>query len=103
MQMRLWLFTLLGFTSVGLGVLVYVIPSDLGRFFGGCLLAVGAMNILFHRSFGRKVFGSGRSMRPPIISRFWGQVGQPGAQLLYLGIGIILSVAGGVLIVKSIL
>jgi hypothetical protein len=100
--MRIWLFTFLGVIALGLGVLVYVIPSDGDRFFGSCLLAFGAMNALFHRRLGRQVFKQGRSMPPDMVRRFWEIGGERGTQLLYLGIGLILSAAGGVLIIKSL-
>jgi hypothetical protein len=100
--MKLWLFMFLGFIAVGLGVLGCVIPSDGARFLGGCLVAFGAMNTLFYRRLGSQVFKEGRSMPPDIVRRFWEIGGERGTQLLYLGIGIILSTAGGVLIIRSL-
>jgi hypothetical protein len=101
MQVNRWLVPQLAFITVGIGWLVYVIPPP-GRLEGGFLFAVGAMNVLFHRRFGRQVFVRGRSMKPKIVSRFWEYGGERGAQLLYLGIGMILAAAGCALLIKSV-
>jgi hypothetical protein len=82
--------------------LVMVIPSGphLNRLFGACLIGVGAMNALLYRRIGRQHFKQAHSMSP-VISNFWKRIGQDGTQLLYLGIGIILAVAGLFLLIRS--
>ena len=86
-----WVVILLVVIAAGVSWLLYWIPPSLGRLPGGFLLAVGALNILLHRRIGRQTFGWARLM-PPVVARFWGCGGEKGAQLLYLGIGIILAV-----------
>ena len=83
-----------------IGLLV-VIPSEpqSNRFFGACLIAAGAMNVLLHRRIGRQLFRQVHS-RSPLISNFWKRMGQDGIQLLYLGIGIILAAAGLFLLIR---
>jgi hypothetical protein len=71
------------------------------RFAGVFFLIVGAMNILFHRRFGRQVYTRGHS-GPPFVAKVWDAGGEKGAQLLYLGIGIILAVVGCVLLIESV-
>jgi len=71
------------------------------RFGGECLLLIGAMNILFHRRFGRQVYTRGNT-GPPFVAKFWDSGGEKGAQLLYLGIGIILALVGCVLLIESV-
>ena len=70
------------------------------RFGGGFFLAIGAINIVFHRSIGRQAYGKVQS-KPPFISKFWEVGGEKGAQLLYLGIGIICAVVGCVLLIAA--
>jgi len=84
--------------AAGMSWFVYAVPPS--RLAAGFLLAIGAMNILFYRRFGRQIFGWAHSM-PSIVARFWERGGEKGAQLLYLGIGIILAVAGCILLIKS--
>jgi hypothetical protein len=59
------------------------------------------MNILFHRRFGRQVYTRGQAS-PPFVAKVWDAGGEKGAQLLYLGIGIIFVVVGGVLLIESV-
>lgn len=104
MQMRSaagrWLVALLIVIAAGVSWLLYQIPPSLGKLPGGFLLAIGAVNILLHRRIGRQIFGWAHSM-PPVVARFWECGGEKAAQFLYLGIGIILAVGGGVLLIKS--
>ena len=95
-----WLVPLLAVISAGVGFLAYHVPPSGRRLGGGFLLAIGAMNILFHRKIGRQVFDRAHSMRP-IVARFWDYGGEKGTQLLYLGIGVILAIAGCVLLIES--
>jgi len=102
MQMKQWLFAQLGFIAFGISFLVYVIPPP-GRLEGGFFLAIGAMNIVFNRRLGRQVFNQSRFMRSNSVRKYWDIGGERGSQLLYLGIGFILSAAGCVLVMKSFL
>jgi hypothetical protein len=83
-----------------IGLLV-MIPSESqsNRFFGACLIAAGAMNVLLRRMIGRQLFRQVNSSSP-LISNFWKRMGQDGIQLLYLGIGIILAAAGLFLLIR---
>jgi len=95
-----WVVALLVVIAAGVSVLASRLPPDMSRFAGGFFLAIGAMNILFHRRFGRQVYGRAHSMSP-FVSKFWDVGGEKGAQLLYLGIGIIFAVVGCVLLIRS--
>jgi len=95
-----WVVALLLVIAAGVSWLLYRIPPSVGRLPGGFLLAIGALNILLHRRLGRQIFAWGHSMSP-IVARFWERGGETGAQLLYLGIGLILAVAGCVLLIRS--
>ena len=85
----------------GVSFLAYRVDPSGRRLGGGFFLAIGAMNILFHRRFGRQAFGRGHSMRL-IVARFWDYGGEKGAQLLYLGIGVIFAIVGCVLLIESV-
>jgi len=94
------IFALLVIIAVGVTWLVSVVPPSLSKFFGGCLIAAGALNILLHRRSGRQTFEMTRTMSP-FIANFWERIGKEGAQVLYFGIGIVLALAGTFLLVKS--
>jgi hypothetical protein len=70
-------------------------------FFGGALLAIGVLNILFHRRFGRQVFRRSIS-NPPFFGNIWSPIGERGVQLFYLGVGIVLAVIGSVFMIVGI-
>jgi hypothetical protein len=95
---RFWLGGLLVAITAGVGFLVSRVPSDGWKLGGVFLLTMGAVNILLHRRVGRQVFVHAQSM-PAIVARFWQCGGEDGAKFLYLGIGIILFIAGCVLLV----
>ncbi len=84
-----------------IGLLVAV-PSEphSDRFFGACLIGAGCMNVLLHGNIGRQHFKQVH-WRYAVVSNFWKRIGQGGLQLLYLGIGIILAVAGLFLLIRS--
>ena len=96
---NLWLTAVLVAIAAGVCWLLYQTPPSLDRLTGAFLLAIGILNIVLHRRIGRQIFGWAHSM--PTVARFWECTGQEGAQLLYLGIGIILAVSGAVLVIKS--
>jgi hypothetical protein len=85
---------------VAMILLVSAIPANLSGFFGGVLIALGIMNVLFYRRFGQHILNSSRKMSP-FISGFWSRVGKEGSQLLYLGIGIVLAIGGFALLIKA--
>jgi hypothetical protein len=92
---------LLVLICAGIGGLLFKIPSDSYRFLGTCLIAVGIFNALLHKTFGRQTYEWAHSM-PKFVTGFWDTIGKEGAQFLYLGIGVILIVAGVVLLIKSL-
>ncbi len=94
------LIALLIFIAAGVTGLLFVVPSGGSRFFGTCLVAIGAFNVLLHKTFGRQIFDWTRSM-PSFVAKFWGFIGKEGAQFLYLGIGTVLAAAGLFLLIKS--
>ena len=95
----------IGFLAVLAAWMVYMLYVELhlpggGKFLGGSLLAVGALNALFYKKTGRKFFAKTQSSRP-FVAGFWARIGEQGCQLLYLGIGIILAAGGCVLLIMG--
>lgn len=68
-----------------------VSPRDCGA---ECAL----LNVLFYKSTGRKFLAKTQSSRP-FVARFWARSGEIGTQLLFLGIGVILAIAGCILLI----
>jgi hypothetical protein len=97
---KCWVVALLMLIVAGVGFIASRLPPDMDRFGGGFFLLIGAMNILFHRRFGRQVYAQGHTGLP-IVAKFWDSGGEKGAQLLYLGIGIAFAVIGCVLLIES--
>jgi hypothetical protein len=85
------------------GVLLFLsmIPPDSNNVVGVFLVLIGIMNVVFHRRFGGQSYMWSRSM-PNFGFRFWEHIGPDGAESLYLGIGIILIVAGSVYLMLGI-
>ena len=77
-------------------------PFPDSKIFGWFFLAVGALNLLFYKRIGREFYARTQSRRP-FVAKFWVRVGEKGLQVLYLGIGIIFAVAGGVVIAVGFL
>ena len=90
---------LLVFISFGVVVLLRELPAESYRFFGTCLVVSGAVNLLFHKRFGSQNYQWARSL-PPFGGDPWRRIGIAGAQFLFLGIGIILSCIGTILLLK---
>ena len=65
-------------------------------------MVFGAFNVLLHRRFGRIYFKWGQ-VAPALGFDFWNCIGEDGAQLLFLGIGIILVAAGSLLLIRPLL
>jgi hypothetical protein len=97
---RYWLLLFLVGVAGGVTWLVCELPRGLGGGPGGCLVAVGVLNILMRRRIGRIIIRRSHSM-PSAVARFWESAGERGAQLLYVGIGTILILAGFVALAKS--
>ena len=92
------LFVLFGLVSVVFVAFLFVLPSSESGFVGASLVAGGALYILLHRISGRWAHKQGRAI--PGVSDLWSNLGVEGAQLLYLGIGVIVIAAGCILLAK---
>ena len=87
--------------GVWMAFVLYVIlssPLQGTKFLGGFLLAIGALNIGLYKKTARKFFVMAQSGRP-FVAKFWARIGEREGQLLFLGFGIVLTVAGCVLLV----
>jgi hypothetical protein len=96
-----WVIAFLALCAGFMGFIVYQVlhvPSSGTKFMGGFFLVIGAMNSLFYKSSGRKFYAT-TQRNPPYFARFWARFGERGIQFFHLGIGIIFTVAGCVLIV----
>ncbi len=96
-----WVIAQLVVIAAGVGFILYAalrLPSS--KWIGGFLLGIGALNVLLHKRTGQKFFARAQSSRPH-VAKFWAYSGESGTQLLFLAIGIILAVAGCVLIVMG--
>jgi hypothetical protein len=107
MQMRTgvesmhWIIAPLVLIAVGIVFIVYVaLPLPGAKLGGGFFLVIGVMNVLSYKRTGRKMFALAQSSWP-FVARFWARSGENGTQLLFLGIGVILAVAGGILLVAG--
>jgi hypothetical protein len=79
---------------------VLLLAASGTRFIGVGFLAIGALNILGRRQIGRQILRQTKSS-PPFISEFWKSVGENRVRLFYLGIGIIFTVAGCILVIMG--
>jgi hypothetical protein len=94
-----WVIVLLAVLAVWMAVMVYVFRPWPDRFFfGGFFIAIGIANVLFYKTTGRKFFAKMQAS-PPFVARVWARGGENGVQVLFLGIGIVFAVAGGVVII----
>ncbi len=91
---------LLVLVSSGVTYLVLVVPSGSSKFLGGCLVAFGILTVLLHRLSGRQSLKWAGTI-PAFGADLWEHIGEQGAQVLYLGIGVILTAAGSFLLIKS--
>jgi hypothetical protein len=78
---------------VGVAAFIYVIPRSEYRFVGSCLIAIGAINCVLHRAIAQRSLAWAESVGGPFAG-FWIKAGKEGAQMLYLGIGLVLITAG---------
>ncbi len=97
--MRLVVITLV-VIAVGTICVLYVALPYVSKWVGGFLLVIGALNVLSYRRTGRRAFASMRS-KHPFAAWFWVHIGESGSQLLFLGIGIILAIAGCILFIME--
>jgi len=96
-----WIIVPLVLIAAGVALILYVaLPLPGAKLGGGFFLVIGALNVLFHKSTGRKFFALAQSSWP-FVAKFWARSGENGTQLLFLGIGVILGVAGGILLVAG--
>jgi hypothetical protein len=97
-----WVIAQLALIATGVAFILYeAIPLPSSKWIGGFLLGIGTLNVLLHKRTGQKFFAKAQSSRPH-LARFWASSGEKGTKLLFLGIGIILAVAGCVLIVLGV-
>jgi hypothetical protein len=95
------LILVLGLVCAGVGGFVFAIPRDGCVFAGVSLMAIGALNILFHRVTGRQYYKRAQAL-PPFFASPWLWLGQDGIQHMFLGIGLILAAGGFVLLLRSV-
>ena len=95
-----WVIACLVMLAAWMAVVLYeALPlSSGGKSLGGCLLAIGALQMLFYKRTGRRLFAQTQSSRP-FVARFWARIGEREVQLFYLGVGSILAVGGCILLV----
>ena len=86
-----------GLLIVWIVTIVAVAPSELRRFFGGGLLSLGLLLLVFHRSMGAQAFAGARK-----FTRMWDRAGELGSQRLYLIFGALLFLGGTVLLMLSV-
>ena len=90
---------LLAFVAGGMVFILYVArPWPDSKLFGSFFLAVGVCNVLFYKSTGRRFFAITQSSRS-FIAHVWAVGGEKGLQVFVLGMGIILALAGCVVII----
>jgi hypothetical protein len=94
-----WIVALLVLIACGVSVIVFVALPLPNIKLGGCfLLTIGALHLLFYKKIGLRFFASTQSM-PLCFDKLWARGGERGTQHLFLGIGIILAMAGCVLVI----
>jgi hypothetical protein len=97
-ESRRLVVVLLSLVSVLLIAFLFMLPSDGSGFVVAGLVAGGAFYILFHRKSGHWAHKQGRAISG--VYRLWSDLGEEGAKSLYLGIGVILTAAGCILLTK---
>jgi hypothetical protein len=96
-------------TFVGLLLAVFwgivirdVLTEEVGDqgWLGVVILALGVFLAVFHRSIGRKVHAKSLSVKIFSTDSFWTKFGVADAQKLYLVIGIMTAIAGGIILFR---
>jgi hypothetical protein len=95
-----WLLFALVVVGAGLACWIAIIPSNGYKFVGEGMLAIGLINVLFFRIFGRQTFRMAQAM-PGWVPQFWEKLGQDVSGYLYLGIGLMLLAAAGFLLIRQ--
>lgn len=94
-----WVIAILVLFAAGVGMIVYVaVPLPDIKLGGGFLLGIAILQLVFHRSAGRRFYAR-TQLGPTYAASFWARSGERGTRLLFLGIGIILALAGCTLII----
>jgi hypothetical protein len=92
------------FVATGMTFFVMFTARDIsyadGKLLGGFFIALGLMNSLSCEATSRKLFSKTQSS-PPFVAKVGAHIGEKGLQTLYLGIGVILALAGAVVILVS--
>ena len=89
-----WVIALLVVLAVWMGAVIYLLrPLPDRLLFGGFFFVIGITKVIFHKTAGRKFFARTQA-GPPFVARVWATGGEKGVQVLFLGIGIILAIAG---------
>jgi hypothetical protein len=97
-----WIIGPLAAFAIGVAVILdVVLPLPGAKLVGGFFLAVGAMNVFLHKRTGQQIFARTQSSCR-FIAGFWTRIGERGSQRLFLGIGIILAVAGCILLAAGV-
>jgi hypothetical protein len=97
-----WIIAPLAVIAIGVAVILDVaLPLPGAKLVGGFFLALGAMNVFLRKRTGRQIFARTQSSWR-FIAGFWTRIGEKGAQFLFLGIGIILALAGCVLLAAGV-
>jgi len=85
-----------------MAVILYVsLPLPDGKLLeGGFFLAIGVLHVLFYKRTRKKFFARTQTGWR-LGAKLWARIGEGGTQVLYLGIGIILAVAGCILVIAG--
>jgi hypothetical protein len=98
-----WIVVFLVFLAAWMAFAVYIIGSvPDARVFGLFFLAIGLANIIAYKRTARRVFSWALSSRP-FIARVWLAAGKNGLEVLCLGIGVTLALAGLIVLVMGYL
>lgn len=96
-----WTIGALTPVALGMDFILYVtltLPD--GQLLGVFLFAFGAVQVLLYKRTARKYYAKAQSDRP-LVARFWTQIEPRGTELFLLGVGIIIALAGCILLVAG--
>jgi hypothetical protein len=94
-----WMIMLLLVIAGFMCFVVYVaLPYPSSKTAGAFLLLIGALNTAFSKRFGRKFFARTQTI-PPHFAMLWERVGEQNVKGLFLGVGIIFTLAGFMLLI----
>jgi hypothetical protein len=93
-----WLTAVLLFIACGMAFIVHVgLPLPSSKLAGVFLLGISAINVPFSTDIGRRTYI--QMCGKAIVGWIWLRLGQKGSQLLFLGIALIVGIAGCVLLI----